>query len=292
MEGAEKASSLVLPLQTGHWFGMHNPENEAPSYERRDSCGLQTFGWKHNLRRTDELVGGFKNTLSQSGTFRFWYKLKNKRSYWEIDRDQESNSLEDVDLFFAQTHGQDAPYPEYHSKPDQPEVCPWWNGNDTVDVTWSMWNWQTSARGSRMILGDEGRGLSIFATYCCRAGHVDENLEARWLTTIFSGGLRMALSFHGKISWCAVGKCPSQLQHGARFAQYLIDGLPIWQAWLEALHYADQKEFSPVALGSGDTVRQCLDRVDAMTWYNFKDFSRIKFPRRLCGYYYDAPEEP
>lgn len=263
-------------------FGVHTAVDGNPDYETYP--GHPGCGWKLSLTGVNQLHQNFVNTMTQYASLDFYYNLWNKAYYWEDTGDQASKSLETVDLFFTFTHGQAAPRGAYYGDCGlQSDPA-----DSAVHATWAMWNNQSHARSDHMRLGDEGRGLSVFASYSCETEQWDSYVWTRW-HTIFAGGLRMAEGFKADTVWCAPDNCPAQYQHPVNFANYLGAGWLINNAWLLAFDDNDGYSFSPISIASGNSGTDCADRRDHMTMVNFRNYARRRDSSMtvLCSRYWD-----
>jgi hypothetical protein len=243
-EGLEIGSTVQPVTWSGNTFGIH-----ATKYYEG--------GWVDSIPCQMGTSDHFGNQLQASATERFRFDLWNKQYYWhDAGGDGGPYSLESVDLFFSVTHG----------------------GASDTNAYWSMWNYDyltstgVHAFSSLMRLGEDegvGEGLSIFATYSCNTLRWNSDTVARW-DSVFSGGLRIALGSHDKVH-SESGRGNEWV--GAQFAIRLHQNWSIKQAWLTGLSYSSADNDS-AALATGTNCTDCLDRLDTMTWYNFKTKGR------------------
>jgi len=263
-------------------FGIHTMVDGSPSYQ--EVPGHPGCGWKVTLPNVDPLHYNFAATMSSYATMDYYYNLYNKAYYWEDGGDQAANSLETVDLFFAFTHGQAAPRDAYSGD------CNLYSdpADSTAHATWSMWNYDSRARSDHMKLGNEGRGLSVFATYSCSTHKWDSYTWTRW-NRIFKGGLRMSVGFKSATQWCADNQCPAQYQHTTNFANYLGAGWLINNAWILAFDDNDGYSFDPIVFASGNSSSDCSSRRDHMTMVNFRDYTRRRDSNmtKICARYWN-----
>jgi hypothetical protein len=222
-------------------------------------AGLAPVGWAN----CDRFLAEIKKEAQQE----FYYDLGGKAYYWQDTGDGADNSLEDVDLFYSNTHG-GAWSPDY--------------------VEWGMYEYGALAKSNAMKLGDERRGLSILATYSCHTAEwttadVDHNgiwdTLQRW-DSVFSGGLRAHLSSHGLVE---IG---GNEDLGKIFAQYLNAGYALRDAWYYGLR-ASAADNDVAVLFTGANATDCSARRAGMTWDNFDTYPRLKNFGTLCGTHWD-----
>ena len=176
---------------------------------------------------------------SQTGRFRFSWS----------EGDQDPLSLEDVDLFFANTHGAIG-----------------WGG---FNAQWTMYNQNQWAYSSAMRLGDELYGLSIFSTYSCSTLYTgDSMLVVRW-QPIMQGGLRYTTGSHRTL-WS--GYTTSEV--GEEYADLLQAGWVIKDAWRDGL--SDWWETQDIAsMTTGFDSAYCNNRLGSMKWQNYNQYYRL-----------------
>lgn len=206
--------------------------------------------WLASLPYTWERCNRFSAKLDELDDKIFYYDLSNKAFYWHDTGDQYSGSLEDVDLFFAATHG-----------------------GITADgnaAAWGMWNAQSWAWADQMRLGDESVGLGIFATYACETQRISDGKAVdRWYS-IFAGGLKYALGSHGTL-WS--GYTTSEV--GEEFAKGLQQQKVLKTAWHDGLtDWYETQDISAFATGANQT--DCYSRRDNMKWQNHANYSRLR----------------
>jgi hypothetical protein len=214
--------------------------------------------------------GNFVNEASKQATLGFYYNLQGKKYYWENGGDQAAGSLETVDLFYSDTHGG-------AWLADSADYAMWEDGTSSFDLR---------ALTRNMTLGDEGRGLSIFATKSCGTLTMDGSdanynglydAYERW-DSVFSGGLRVALSGAGDVFY--------DNDSGRIFMQYMNAGYSIKDSWYYGLSYSAAATDIGV-LFSGFTQPDCSNRMQGMTWNNFNAgaYNRVTgLPIQLCGW--------
>ncbi len=215
--------------------------------------------WLHTLPYTYHRCGRFNNELDDTDKKIFYYNLHGAKTYWEKRRDQKM--LDKVDLFYASTHG----------------------GGWSTKSVWSMWNWKTRAESTRMRLGDESRGLSIFATYACGTLKSSDGRMWRRMGPIMRGGLRYAAGSHGTLY-----DSRSTADVGENFADYLQRGWTIKTAWKKG--NSDRSVNNDVAvMATGKTKADCRKRRDKMKWTNFKSYPRLRNNKNkwYCYTYWD-----
>jgi hypothetical protein len=225
----------------------------AAAASRFGTMGQQTFqnGWKDKIYYVWERCSRFNDELDGTDTKVFYTNLHDMVTHWHWDEDY--ILVEDVDLFFANTHG---------------GVKPGW-------ARWAMWNENRYAESRYMDLGkppagSTSPGLSIFATHACKTHYsADGNLGDRWYPP-FKGGLRMALGSHGTLySWWINN------EDAERFADYLQDGSTIKNAWRDGL-----RDWGPLqdisVLATGVNCDCCKARKAGMTWQNYSTYNRVR----------------
>jgi len=205
------------------------------------------YGWLDTLPYTWHRCGRFNNELDDTDKKIFYYNLHGAKRYWEKSRDQKM--LDKVDLFYSSTHG----------------------GGWSNKSVWSMWNWKTRAESTRMRLGDESRGLSIFATYACGTLKFSDGKMWRRMGPIMRGGLRYAAGSHGTLydSRATAGV-------GQAFADYLQRGRTIKYAWKNANTGGRWIDNDITVMATGRTKADCRKRRDKMTWRNFSSYPRLR----------------
>jgi hypothetical protein len=265
-------------------FGIHAATDGAPDYQAVP--GQPSCGWKMSLTNVSTMSQNFDGQFSYYATKDYHYDIVGKAYFWEIDGDQATNSLDTVDLFFTFTHGQAAPRPAYTGDcrlPSDP-------ADNDYHSTWAMWNNQSHARSDWMKLGDEARGLSVFASYSCETQKWDAFTWYRW-SNIFSGGLRMAVGFYGDTPYCIdwTPPCLAQYQHGTMFAYYLGNSWTVSSAWLYAFDDNDGRYFPAIAYATGNSPSDCATRRDAMTMADFRNYPRRQWDMStMCATYWYA----
>lgn len=239
-EAAPAAPGVVVqPDVSNRNFGIHCTK----SYEA---------SWMATLAEGFTICDRFASEASKGAIQEYYYNLTNKQFYWHTGGDGYDNSIEDVDLFFAFTHG---------------NAQPTWS-------EWVMWDQYRYAYSSSMELGDELRGNSVFATYSSLALRIDDATWTRW-DSVFGGGLRMALGSHGIIF---AGSAERDV--GKVFAQYLNSGYSFRTAWLLGFDLMAYNHNDVAVLATGTTASNCTTRRDNLTWNNF---SFTSYPRLTTG---------
>lgn len=224
------------------WSNNHFGIYDAKNHEK---------GWLDSHDSQWEQGDYFATKLSQSATKLFDDTLASKKERFEDDGtlgggDAAYNSLEYVDLFFTHTHG----------------------SVTVTDARWAMWNRYSRALSSRMRLGDDSRGLSVFASVACNVLRMDGNTVQRW-EPVFMGTLRIALGSHDSIT------CSNDEEWiGWVFADRLQQDWSIKAAWHSGMGYSDNDNDSSV-LVTGTTASHCWDRMDHMSWYNLHTYKRL-----------------
>lgn len=134
-----------------------------------------------------------------------------------------------VDLFYMVTHG----------------------GADQYQAFWSMWDQLRWATTAFMRLGDSGRRNMIFATYSCDTHAPDGFTWTRWINA-FRGGLVTTVGGGGLLY-------AGTPQTGTDFAQRLINGQSVKNAWLESTWYANDWN-TPAQINTGVNANDCYAR--------------------------------
>lgn len=203
-------------------------------------------GWIQQLYWTWERCSMFNNELDDTDTKAFYYNLHGGKPYWENTSDQ--NALDTVDLLYASTHG----------------------GAWASYSVWTMWDENKRAVSSMMRLGDESIGLSILSTYACETlKYSDGKLWTR-MGPIFRGGLRIATG-----SYDLLYDFESTDEVGEDYADDLQAGYSIKSAW----RYSNSDWLinnKLAVMATGVNATDCNNRLDGMTWQNFRSYPRLK----------------
>lgn len=205
--------------------------------------------WQHSLGYTWERCSRFNNELDDTDTKVFYFDLYNKAYYWHDTGDHHALSLEDVDLFFTNTHGGIS--------------------GDGNDASWTMWNNGQRAWSRQMRLGDELYGLSIFSSYACYTLRTwDSKLVTRW-EPIMMGGLRYVTGSHN-IVWN--GYTTSEV--GEEYADLLQHSQVIKNAWRDGLSdWWETQDLASMTTGFDSTY--CHNRLNSMRWQNYNQYFRL-----------------
>lgn len=199
--------------------------------------------WQDTLHYAWETCNGFNGAMDDFANKEYYYNLRGAQDYWEIPNDQ--NRLERVDLAFSNTHG----------------------GTNSSQAFWTMWDSGVFATSPNMWLGNESKGLSIWATYSCETLKDDGNLWARW-DTVMAGGLRIVVGSHDTV-WSAY----TTDEVGRDFAENLESGMSIRNSWRYGLEdwYHDQ---DAAVMSTGTDSSDCNGRLTNMDWDNFDNYPR------------------
>ena len=218
--------------------------------------------WKHNLTNFSSVCDNLASELwtNNEGTLSWRFNLQGSQPYWETTSDSQPGGVDTVNLFFSATHGQAAPH-DYWAAGTPPD--------SNYEATWSMWDYQTSARSMYMRLGDGKPGTSIFATYSCETMLFDGYTWDRY-GPLFRGGLRVAAGADGDISWCNTS---AQQQTGSTFMWYLGQGYLIIDAWGNAFVGSGCPNQPPSIMFTGTSESNCVYRRENMTWANYSSSS-------------------
>jgi hypothetical protein len=209
--------------------------------------------WLEQLDWVWNRCGGFNDKLDDTDSKSFYYNLHGAKWWWETGGDQ--LTLDNVDLFYGDTHGGAGP-------------------NNSV---WSMWDQDQNAMSSSMRLGDGSRGLSIFATYSCHTLRVDDGRMWTRMGPIFSGGLRFAAGSHDLIY-----DSETTDETGEDFAENLQDGQTIRHAWKDSsTDWNTDQDIAIMATGTNEA--DCENRRDNMRWQDFTSYPRLR--DNQIGYY-------
>jgi Family of unknown function (DUF6345) len=223
----------------------------APAAAYRFGTGCQSDyqnDWQTRLAYVWARCEGFNNRLDDSDTKVFYYDLHNAKWWWENAGDQ--TTLDNVDLFYANTHGGAWSNPDWSS--------------------WPMWDQNQRADSRQMRLGDEATGLSIFATYVCLTLKYNDGKLWNRMGPIFRGGLRYAAGSHDLV-WDGY----TTDHNGADFAADLQGGKSLKYAWKDSNGdwYLDQ---DIMVMATGASPSDCEGRRNYMTWQNFNLLPRLK----------------
>jgi hypothetical protein len=232
---------------TSRNFGIHCTED----YES---------GWLATLTAGKEVCDGFANRADDEAIKEYYYDLKGQQYYWQTTGDANDNSLEDVDLFLALTHG---------------------GAWSTDYAEWGMWNNNTLATSQNMRLGDTTtgrRGLSILSTFSCHTLQTDSYFMNRW-DSVFQGGLRIVT---GSRDLIYIGY-PDERYMGNDYAYYLNAGWTIAASWETAMDATAYNNMDAAVAATGINSADCSSRRDNMTWDNFQNYTRLR--DNTIGYY-------
>ena len=203
-------------------------------------------GWRPTLNYAWDRCGWFNDELDDTDTKIFYYNLHGAKWWWEEGGD--SGTLDNVNLFFANTHG----------------------GGWTDRSVWSMWDSFTRAESTRMRLGDDSYGLSILATYSCETLKFDDGMMWTRMGPIFMGGLRIAVGSHDKLfDSYTTDEC------GEDFADNLQKSNSIRWSWKDAVSdwYVDN---DATVMAVGRDLADCENRRDTMKWQNYLSYPRLR----------------
>jgi len=210
-------------------------------------------GWQNTLSYVWNRCGWFNDELDDTDTKVFYWNLHNASWWWENAGDQ--SWVDNVNLFYASTHGGG-----------------WWD-----ESVWAMWNQDQLASSSRMRLGDESYGTSIFATYSCETLKFNDGRMWVRMGPIFRGGLRIALGSHDKLYDGITTD-----ETGEDFADGLQSSWSIKYAWKDAnSDWATDQDVAVMATGTNSA--DCANRRDNMTWQNYPSYPRLR--DNAIGYY-------
>lgn len=204
--------------------------------------------WQTKGTHVWERCSGFNNELDDTDTKVFYYNLHNADWWWHTDGDQ--GTLDNVSLFYANTHGGITT-----------------TGNNSF---WTMWDEDMNVWSSSMRLGDESYGTSIFSTYACNTLKFDDGKLWTRMGSIFRGGLRYATGSHDKVYG---GYTTDEV--GEDYADNLQKGRTIRYAWKDAnSDWATNQDLAVMATGASAT--DCASRRDNMKWQNFGSYPRLR----------------
>lgn len=215
--------------------------------------------WEHEWNEADEgsyaKMDGFLSEMDKAGARRgFYWDLQNMASHVEVPGDREST--ETVDLFYVQTHG---------------GAGPAW-GNKSVWSAFEDYNHpnglpKANAESPNIRLGDDGRGLSIFASYACDTHRIDDLTPTR-LGPMMSGGLRITLGMNGPGKMGANGTAQE-------FGRLLSSGVTVVDAWLNGMKYGGIAN-TPAAVISGRNAADSDARAHGMTMATIRNYERLR----------------
>lgn len=216
-------------------------------------------GWQDTLSYSWNRCGWFNDELDDTDTKVFYYNLHNAKWWWEEGGD--AGTLDNVNLFYASTHG-----------------GAW--GDISV---WAMWDQNLLADSSRMRLGNNSYGLSILATYSCETLKFNDGKMWTRMGSIFRGGLRIAVGSHDKLYDGITTD-----ETGEDFADNLQKGHSIKWSWKDGVSdWATSQDATVMATGTNQA--NCESRRDNMTWQNYTSYPRLRDGAigYYCGWYWD-----
>lgn len=210
-------------------------------------------GWQTTLSNAWDHCGWFNNELDDTDTKVFYYNLHGAKWWWEEGGD--SGTLDNVNLFYALTHG----------------------GAWADRSVWAMWDQNKRADSSKMRLGDDSYGLSILATYSCETLKFSDGQMWTRMGPIFRGGLRIAVGSHDKLYDSSTTN-----EVGEDFADNLQKKNTIKYSWKDAVSdwYTAQ---DATIMSTGKNKADCENRRDTMKWQNYPSYPRIRDGE--IGYY-------
>ena len=230
--------------------------------------------WQSTVSGHDNICGGF---YSKMGTYtnvvqKGWFGLSYGTEFLE-GSDDSTYGVDNHDFFMVCTHG-----------------GAWSNPDRFVQ---SMYYQGYNIYSTDMRLGDDGRGLSLFASFSCDImtpnSTTSTNMWNRW-QSVFKGGLRIASGFMtSAYSGASMG-------YGTRYAEEMhVSGRTLAQAWNYVMD--DYQYQTPTSMVTQYTCSNCNDylyacgwRMNAMTSSNYKNYPKLvdSSVSTFC-YYYVAP---
>ncbi len=202
--------------------------------------------WQTKLSHVWKRCGWFNNELDDTDHKIFYYNLHGAKWWWETGGDQ--LTLDKVNLFYSSTHG----------------------GAWSNKSVWAMWDNGSLADSSRMRLGDESYGLSIFATYSCETLKFNDGRMWTRMGPIFRGGLRIALGSHDKLYDSITTD-----ETGEDFADNMQKRHTLKYAWKDAnSDWATSQDVTVMATGTSSA--NCASRRDNMKWQNYTSYGRLR----------------
>ncbi|MCG5051426.1 MAG: hypothetical protein KA712_00550 [Myxococcales bacterium] len=230
---------LQQALDTNRLYGTRCQEN----YEGT---------WIATLAGTWSTCSKFNKAMDNLAPRSFYFNLQNAETRFEDTLDHCGGScggIDTVDMLFVSTHG-----------------GAWSNPARGTQV---MWNRSTRAFSTNMRLGDEDRGLSLYASHSCDILKNDGQLGTRWQSA-FDGGLRMIVGSHDKI-WFNT----SYTTDGERFANNMRNGQLLKDAWKNSLA-GNSADNDAAVMTTGANDSDCWNRMDSMTWSNLLSTPRLR----------------
>ena len=205
-------------------------------------------GWQVTLPGTWDTCNNFNSRMNLLAPRSFYYNLHGAAWHFDNSGDQENGGgLDGVDLVFVSTHGGA------------------WTSPDRAAL--AMWDQNSVSISTDYRLGDENKGLSIFAMHACETLKFS-GLNNRW-TSAFDGGLRIAVGSHDKIFFSS-----SSTGNGSRFADNMNAGQSIRDAWKNALSGTSLDQDAAV-VPTGTNSTNCTSRLDGINWSNLTTFARL-----------------
>ncbi|WP_437568619.1 DUF6345 domain-containing protein [Sorangium sp. So ce542] len=226
--------------------------------EARASVGGARFGtycqvlfendWQDEVIDGWDRCSAFNDELDDTDTKVFYWNLQGAKPFWEGASDQVY--VEDVNLMFTNTHG----------------------GGWTNSAVYAMWDDGDLVHSTDLRWGNEGHGLSIFASYACETlKYSDDRTWHRW-NAAMKGGLRIILGSHDEV-W----NSDTTDEIGEDFADNIQGGQSLRNAWKDALSDWNHDQ-DVTAVSFGNSLADCESRRDGMTWQNY-----TSYPRRRDG---------
>jgi hypothetical protein len=200
--------------------------------------------WQDELLDAWQRCSAFNDELDDTDTEVFYWNLHGAKSFWETASDQVF--VEDVNLMFINAHG----------------------GASSNIAFYAMWDEDDFVSSTDLRWGDEGHGLSIFASYACKTlKYSDDRTWHRWNATM-KGGLRIMLGSHDQI-WN--GDTTDEV--GEDFADNMQSSQSLRNAWKDALSDWNHDQ-DVTAVAFGNSLADCESRRDGMTWQNYPSYPR------------------
>jgi hypothetical protein len=252
LSGPSEISVVTRAAVGGGLFGLYATDYYQNNWDNNfcDSSGC--YGWA--------TTNGFGNRFDDFNTKLFSWGLGGTKSYLEDTNDHLTSDA--VDVLWLFTHGE---------------------ALDAANSLWRMWDSQQNAVSTSMRLGDEARGLKIFASFACGVMKYSDGMFWARLGSIFRGGLKYMVGSHDLIYWGW-----TMDESGRDFAANLHGSQGIHNAWKNAM--SDWWHANDVtAAATGTSIQDCWNRHHSYDHYLSNTFPVLRdgMITHYCYYSWD-----
>ncbi|MEE9366151.1 MAG: DUF6345 domain-containing protein [Dehalococcoidales bacterium] len=220
-------------------------ENKLRGGARFGTMCQETYegSWKDTIDYTWTNCSRFNDRLDNTDSKIYYHNLHG--ADWNFKDSGDQTNLENVNLFFIETHG----------------------GAWSDTATFTMWDNEERGFSKDMYLGNEGQGLSIFSSYSCETLKYS-SLWTRWNRPL-KGGLRIITGSHDLFF---AGYYSRNI--GKEYAKGLQASDKIYQAWRDAAADSYSIDNDPAVVTGGTSSSECWSRMNGMKWQNYTSYSR------------------